>query len=65
MRLQNILLYFLGIFILTFLVSSAVTCLYSWIMYGSGRIDWESSVRLAIILGIVLTWTDARNKKMN
>jgi hypothetical protein len=31
-----------------------VSFLYSLIVHGSGQVDWESAVRLGIILGIVL-----------
>jgi hypothetical protein len=52
---------FLTTFSLTLLVSAAVTFLYNLAEHGTGSIDWETSVRLAIILGIVLTWF--RNKE--
>jgi membrane associated rhomboid family serine protease len=45
---------FVIIAILVFVVAGAVSFLYSLIVHGSGQVDWESAVRLGIILGIVL-----------
>ncbi len=43
-----------------FVVAAVVTFLYSLIVYGQGSVDWETAVRLGIILGVVLTWTHHR-----
>ena len=54
-------------FVITFgvgLVSAAlVTFLYSLFVHGAGAVDWGTSFRLAIILGIVLSFTNARKNK--
>ena len=44
------------VFALVFVVTGAVSFLWSLTIHGSGAVDWESSVRLGIILGIVLSW---------
>jgi len=45
------------------LASVAVTFLYSLIIHGSGVIDWETSIRFAIVLGIALPWIHQRDRK--
>jgi hypothetical protein len=50
-------------FAIVLVVSVIVTFLYSLIVHGAGVIDWETSFRLAIILGIVLAWIQQREKK--
>jgi hypothetical protein len=45
-------------------VSLVVTWLYSALVHGSGALDWESSIRLAIIFGITFPVVRAlENKK--
>lgn len=44
----------------TFVVAAVVTYLYSLIAHGAGVVDWGTSVRLAVILGIVLPWSRSR-----
>ena len=41
------------IFAVTFLVSAIVTYLYSLVAQGAGLVDWETSFRFGIILGII------------
>jgi hypothetical protein len=54
MTVVSLLKSFVIILVLVFLVAAAVSFLYSLIVHGSGRVDWESAVRLGIILGIAL-----------
>lgn len=63
MNIKPIFMYFVGIFALVLVVSTIVTFLYSLIVHGTGMVDWETSFRLALILGIVLTWTNARGRE--
>ncbi len=44
---------FITYFILVFFVTGIVSFLYSLLVHGHGVADWESSLRLAIILGVV------------
>jgi hypothetical protein len=44
-------------------VSLVVTWLYSALAHGSGVLDWESSIRLAIIFGITFPVVRALEKK--
>ncbi|MFO8067342.1 MAG: hypothetical protein R6U11_07155 [Bacteroidales bacterium] len=63
--MKQILLYFLSVALLTFVVSAIVTYLYSLLVHASGTVDWGTAFRLGTILGIVLTWNYARDKKKN
>lgn len=63
MRFKTMILEFAGLFILIFIIASVVSYLYSLLVHGAGQVDWESSVRFGIILGIVVTWINARNPK--
>jgi len=63
MNIKQIFVYFIGLFALIFVVSAIVTFLYSFIVHGIGIVDWETAFCLAIILGIVLTWMNVREKK--
>lgn len=50
-------------FALTFVVTAAVSFLWSLVAHGSGIVDWGSAVRLGIILGVVLAWRHAREPR--
>ncbi len=54
MNIKKLLISFVTIFGVTLVVAAIVTFLYSLTVHGAGTIDWETSFRLAIILGIVL-----------
>jgi len=54
---------FVVIFAAALLVNVIVTFLYSLIVHGAGVIDWETAFRTAIILSIVLSWIQQREKK--
>lgn len=51
------------IFAVTFVVSIAVTFLYNFIAHGYGIVDWESSFRFGLILGIALPFIQQKQKK--
>ena len=63
LNIKKIAVDFVIIFAITLLVSVIVTFLYSLIVRGSGAIDWETSFRSAIVLAIVLSWIQQREKK--
>ena len=51
--------------LIVLVVSLIVTWLYSAVAHGAGVVDWESSVRFALILGIafpVIRMLEARKK---
>jgi hypothetical protein len=63
MNIKSLLIDFVSTFLLVFVVASIVTYLWNFIFHASGAVDWETSFRLAIIFGIVLTWIKARERK--
>ena len=63
MKLKNIFLSFLLIFVTTLVVSALVSFLYSFVAHGTGAVDWETSFRMAITLGILLTWLLERERR--
>jgi len=63
MNIKRILINFVVVFALTLVVSAIVTFLWNLIRHGMGTIDWETAFRLAITIGIVLTWIKVREKK--
>jgi hypothetical protein len=60
MNFKRIFVSFLGTAALGFVVTAAVTYLYSLIAHGAGAVDWGTALRIAIILAIVLTLTVER-----
>jgi hypothetical protein len=63
MDFKKLLINFITTFALTLVVTAIVTFLYSLIVHGAGIVDWETSFRFAIILGIVLSMTKGRESK--
>ncbi len=45
---------FITTFAVTFVVTVMVTFLWSLIRHGAGVVDWETSFRMAFILGVAL-----------
>ena len=62
MNIKKYVIDFAVTFIVILVVSVIVSYLYSLIAHGSGTIDWGSSFRFAIILGVVFTWIENRKK---
>ena len=54
MNVKELLIGFVMTFGVTLVVSAIVTFLWSLIFHGAAAIDWETSFRFAIILGIAL-----------
>ncbi|GAH75760.1 unnamed protein product [marine sediment metagenome] len=54
MNIKNLLIGFATIFAVTLVAATIVTYLWNLIRHGQGAFDWETSFRLAIILGIVV-----------
>jgi glycerol uptake facilitator-like aquaporin len=63
MSFKNLLTEFVITFSVVFVIAAVVSFLYSLIAHGEGVVDWDHSVRLAIIFGIVLLWIRARQSK--
>ena len=54
MNIKKLLISFVTIFAVTLVVAAIVTYLWNLIRHGQSAVDWETSFRLAIILGIVV-----------
>jgi hypothetical protein len=54
---------FIIVFVITFVVSSAVTFIYNLIVHSQGSFDWATSFRFAITLGIIFPWLNYKKKK--
>ena len=63
MKVGKIITEFVVAFILAFVVSAIVSLLWNLIAHGSMVVDWGSSLRLGIILGIITPWIIARGSK--
>lgn len=62
MDFKKMIIGFITVFAITLLISIGVTFLWSLIFHGVAIIDWETSFRFAIILGIILPIIDSRKK---
>ena len=47
----------------TLVISVAVSALWNLIAHRTTAIDWETSVRFAIVLGIIVPWIQSRRGK--
>jgi ABC-type sugar transport system permease subunit len=63
MKFKNILRGFVVYFVLILVVSAVVSYLYSLVAHGQGVIDWDSSFRLAFILGVTLPFVSELERK--
>ena len=63
MNIKKLLIDFLTTFVVVLVVSAIVTFLYSLIVHGSSDVDWDTSFRFAIILGIALPLLKSREGK--
>lgn len=60
MNFKKVLISFVIGFVITLIVSGLVTYLYSLGFHETAKIDWKTSFRLAISLGILFTVIEAR-----
>lgn len=60
MNVKRLLIQFAAVFVTALMVSAAVTLLWNFIAHRAGTVDWETSFRLAITLGILLPWVGMR-----
>ncbi len=60
MNFKKIVTGFITVFAITLLVTVGVTFLWSLVFHGVASIDWETSFRFAILLGIILPVIDSR-----
>lgn len=63
MNIKKLLVDFTIFFAVTLLVLVVVTLLWNLIVHRASTIDWETSVRFAIVFGIIFAWTEMRRSK--
>jgi hypothetical protein len=63
MNIQRLLVDIVTVFAVSLIVSVIVTLLWNLIVHGASTIDWETSFRFAILLGIILPWMETRKSK--
>ena len=63
MNIKRFLAHFATVFAVTLIVSLTVTFVWNLAVHGARTVDWETSLRFAIVLGIVLAWIDTRKIK--
>jgi len=63
MKIKTLLIGFVTTFAVALVVAAIVTYLWNLTMHGQSAVDWETSFRLAIILGIALPVTRAMTTK--
>jgi len=64
MSLKRYFIDFLIIGVITFITAAIVTYLYTLIVHGSGVVNWETAIDMAIILGIVLSVTQTKHENI-
>ena len=63
MHIKKLLVDGFTVFSVTLAVSLIVTLLWNLIVHGTGTLNWETSIRLAILFGIILPWMETRRSK--
>ena len=65
MNIKKVLVEALTVFSATLIVTVVVTLLWNLILHRTSKIDWETSFRFAILLGITLPWIETRRSRGN
>jgi hypothetical protein len=63
MRTKKLAVEFITVFAVALVITVIVTYLWNIIGHGESTMDWETSIRFAIIFGITLTWVKSREIK--
>ena len=63
MNIRKLVVEFVTVFAVALVVTAIVTFLWNIIGHGESTVDWETSFRLALIFGIILTWVKSRETK--
>jgi len=63
MKIKSFLIGFVTTFAVTLVVAAIATYLWNLIAHGQSAVDWETSFRFAIILGIALPVARAMTSK--
>lgn len=63
MKVGQVIAEFLIIFLIAFFVSSGVSFLWNLTFHGVSQVDWETSSRMGIILGVIGPYVISRSRK--
>lgn len=63
MIFKKVLVSFVVYFVITLIVSSLVTYLYSLGFHDTAKIDWSTTFQLAVILGVIFPIMELRKEK--
>lgn len=63
MNIRRLVVAFATVFVVALAATVIETFLWTFIGHGEGTIDWDTSFRLAPILGSTLTWAGSRKTR--
>jgi len=63
MNIKKLAVDFVTVFAVSLVTTAMVTFLSNLILRGQSTVDWETSFRFAIVLGIIFTWIKSREIK--
>ena len=63
MKIRALLVEAVTVFAVSLVVSAIVSVAWNLIMHRTSTIDWETSFRFAILLGILLPWIGSRRSR--
>jgi hypothetical protein len=63
MNIKRLFVDFGTVFAITLIVSVIVTLLSNLIVHGTATIDWDTSIRSAVLFGIIFSWIETRRSK--
>ncbi len=63
MNIKRLLVDIVMVFSVSLAVSVVVSLLWNLIVHGASTIDWETSIRFAILLGIIVPWITTRRSR--
>lgn len=62
MDVKKIIAGFIRVFAISLLVTLGITFLWNLVFHGTANVDWETSFRFAILLGIILPIANSGKK---
>jgi hypothetical protein len=63
MNIKRLFVDFGTVFAVTLIVSVIVTLFSNLIVHGASTIDWDTSIRSAVLFGIIFPWIETRRSK--
>ena len=63
MNIKRLLVDIVTVFLVSLAISMVVSLLWNLIVHRASTIDWETSFRFAIVLGIIVPWIAMRRSR--